>query len=130
MNTRQKQLIIDLEDGFAPSLEERISHFLASLNGQPLPIRRVRSDCYALKAEYRNYQLIRNLFLTQHTLSRARSSAQLDLPPNGMTQRSQLEASLLQQALLSREIIFSLLDRLSAGSDQPFRNDSLQIKPN
>ena len=134
MNTRSKKHVVDLGNSFSEKTRTRettettIKNILQAVEGEPLREKATRSSYYALKAEYRNYLLLKNLFLTQPTLEKAQVEAGFKGESQFKLRGVSFEDILEIQVRLSRNRIIDLIERLKPASQSCFKGDSFQIE--
>jgi transglutaminase/protease-like cytokinesis protein 3 len=127
MSSKNRKLSIDLGNYFSDKTETTIAKILQSVEGQSVREKSTRSSYYALKAEHRNYLLLKNLYLTQSTLANARKDAELNVPEVWKNSADYFQEILPVQARISRLNIYDLIDRLRPASAKKIKKESLQI---
>lgn len=127
MNTKNRKQLIDLGSFFSERTEETIAKTLHAIEGKSVREKSTRSNYYALKAEHRNYLLLKNLFLTQESLFTSREDAGLHSCGECLEKNHIFQKYLYAEAAISRSNIWELIGRLQPASSKAIKKDSFQI---
>jgi len=108
------------------SFESEVEELIEAVERREVNQEETRQTFYALKAEFRNYKLLQNLYLTLPVLHRNRDRAGLPPMYEAEAREPEFDRQVQNQLELSQELIADYLKRLRPSRNRVIRSGGLK----
>jgi hypothetical protein len=108
------------------SFEDNIEKLIGEMEERGVNEEETRQAFFALKAEFRNYKLLQNLYLSLPVLHRNRDRAGLPSAYSDEARDPEFDTQVLNQLELSRELLVSFYERLRPARNRTIRPGALK----